>query len=62
MTYSFLTGLWKTVKNVAVVLTPAFLAGYAAFLANTPVEYVPYVQTVTAFVVYFIKNALTYQK
>ncbi len=46
--YNFGIGLWKTVKNSAVLLIPFFLA----LLVNVPVEYA----WLTGPVVYLLKN------
>jgi len=54
--YSFLTGIWKSIKNVAIVLAPAAAAGWVTFQAEVPVDYQPYIMTATAFVAYLIKN------
>jgi len=56
MAYSFLTGIVKSIKNVVVVLTPAFLAGYAAFYAALPPEYQTPISVLAAFLAYFVKN------
>ena len=56
--YSFLTGVWKSIKNVAIVLAPAAAAGWVTFQAEVPVDYQPYIVTATAFVVYLFKNYL----
>ena len=62
MPYSFVTGLWKTIKNGLVVLVPAFIAGYAAFLAALPPEYVPVAQVIGGFIGYFFKNLFSYEE
>lgn len=54
--YSSKTGLWKALKNVVIVLTPAAAAGYAAFVANVPAEYQGAIAAIASFVVYFVKN------
>lgn len=46
--YSFLIGLWKTVKNSAVLLVPFFLA----LLASVPPEYA----WLAGPIVYLLKN------
>jgi len=52
MSYSFWTGLWKTIKNGLIVLAPSIVA----FITNLPAD----IQTVYAmpigFILYFIKN------
>lgn len=46
--YSFLIGLWKSLKNNLVIWVPAILA----FLAGVPKEYVP----IASFLAYLVKN------
>ena len=46
--YSFLVGIWKSLKNVLIVLAPAFIA----FLMNVPLEYTP----VASLLIYLLKN------
>jgi len=46
--YSFLIGLWKTVKNSAYLLIPFM----AAILAGVPSEYA----WITGPIIYFLKN------
>ena len=56
MEYSFWIGLWKSIKNTAVVLAPAGAAGYAAFLAEAPPEYQPYIMAAAGIFGYLFKN------
>ena len=48
--YSFLIGLWKTLKNGLIWFGPAILA----FLTNVPVEYAG----VASVIIYLLKNYL----
>jgi hypothetical protein len=48
MTYSLLTGIWKTVKNSAVLLAPFLIA----VLAGIPAEYA----WITGPLAYLLKN------
>ena len=52
--YSFLIGIWKSLKNNLYIWVPALLA----FLANVPIEYTP----IASVVVYFLKNMYEYNK
>jgi hypothetical protein len=54
--YSFLMGVWKSLKNTAIVLAPAFAAAYLAFIANLPVEYQGVAATIGGFLTYLLKN------
>ena len=54
--YSVKVGLWKTLKNTLVVLVPASIAAWAAFVTNAPAEYQPVLTFVGGFVGYFVKN------
>ena len=56
--YSILTGIWKSIKNVAIVLAPAAAAAWITFQAEVPLEYQPYIITASGFVVYLFKNYL----
>lgn len=57
--YSFKIALGKAIKNVVVVLAPAFVAAYAAFLVEAPPEYQPYIMTGAGFIGYLFKNYLS---
>ena len=46
--YNLGVGLYKSLKNILVVLAPAFFA----FLANVPAEYTP----IASLLVYLLKN------
>lgn len=48
MVYSFLTGIWKTLKNGLIWWTPALIA----FLAAVPVQYAVFASAV----IYILKN------
>lgn len=54
--YSVLLGIWKSIKNTAIVLIPAGAAGWATFMTNVPDEYKPYIMAISGFVVYLLKN------
>jgi hypothetical protein len=54
--YSFWLGVWKSIKNTAIVLIPAFTAGWLAFLANLPAEYQGIVAAIGGFLAYLLKN------
>lgn len=58
LTYSLKTGIWKSVKNTLVVLLPAFGAGYAAFIMNSPEDLQPYFMAIGGFFAYLVKNYL----
>ena len=56
--YNFKTGLQKTVKNVALVVTPAVAVEVLNNIVPLiPSQYVPTAQIVLAALVYLIKNA-----
>ncbi len=46
--YSYLIGIYKTIKANAIIFVPALLA----FLANVPAEYTP----IASAIAYFLKN------
>ena len=48
--YSFLTGVWKTVKNNLIIWGPAVIA----LLLNVPPKYTP----IASVVVYFLRNLI----
>lgn len=54
--YSMKMGIWKSLKNTAVVLAPAAVAGWLAFVAAVPDEYKPIVTALGGFLGYFAKN------
>jgi len=54
--YSFLTGIWKSIKNTAIILLPAGAAGWAAFQAEVPPDYQCYIMAIAGFAVYLAKN------
>ena len=56
MAYSFLIGIWKSVKNTVIVLLPALGAGYAAFLNNVPQDYHWFFMALGGFFAYLVKN------
>lgn len=58
MSYDLKKGLTKTLKNVAVVLTPAILFEIVQNIyALVPQEHTVIAQVVLSMVAYFIKNA-----
>ena len=61
MSYSFITGLWKSVKNTLVVLAPALGAGYVAFINNVPPEYETPIMLAVGFIAYFFKNLISFE-
>ena len=61
MSYSFITGLWKSVKNTTIVLLPALGAGWIAFTQKVPEEYTPIVLAIGGFLAYFVKNYLQFE-
>ncbi len=58
MSYKLNIGIKKTLKNVGIILTPAIVL---EILGNTtgiiPSNYLPVWQSMSALLVYFIKNA-----
>jgi hypothetical protein len=54
--YSWLTGIMKTCKNLAIIWGPAILAMMAAFQANAPAEYAAPIGLVVSGLTYFVKN------
>jgi hypothetical protein len=54
--YSFLLGLWKSLKNTTIVFAPAILAGWAAFESNVPTEYAAVIAFTGGFLTYLLKN------
>ena len=56
------TGLWKSLKNMLVVLVPALAAGWTAFQANVPQEYQAIVMAIGGLVAYFVKNKIQFEE
>lgn len=54
--YSFVLGLWKSLKNTAIVFLPAITAGWLAFSNNIPTEYAGMVAFTSGFITYMLKN------
>jgi hypothetical protein len=56
--YSIKLGLWKTIKNTLVVLSPAIIS----FLAQLPDEVTVKYAMPIGFIVYFVKNYIQVKK
>jgi len=54
--YSLWVGVQKALKNGLVVMAPAFVAGWLAFITNVPDPYKTLVAAVGGFLGYLLKN------
>ena len=60
--YSFLLGIWKSIKNTVIVLAPALIAGWAAFEVKLPPEQNTMIMAIAGFLVYLLKNYIQVKK